>query len=398
MAAAVGELLAGHIAAECHDQSRPPVFRRAAALLAHITRGRYQLDLAAPDGAAGVAEPAFRAIDTTSRRGHALHELSSGTRVQLLLAVRLAFLEELERHAGGGAPRLPLVLDEVLADSDDERAAAIIETVLELCASGRQVFYMTAQSDEVHKWQAMLRSRPGVPHRAVDLAELRELQAAGRDARLAGFAWRPSEEPPAPGGMSAEQYGRALGVPPLDPRADIGAAHLWHVFAEPAALAAALRLRVAKFGELAELARAGAAPGVEPADWERALASARVLEEAARQWRRGRGKPVDRATLMGCERVTDRFLNDLTDLAAGLGGDAAALIAALRARHIKGFREQAIDALERHLEESGHLDRQPRRTPEEARLEVMKLAAEDVRAGRIDPRRIEQLIARLPWD
>ena len=63
-----------------------------------------------------------------------------------MAAVRVAFLEQDE------SARLPLLLDETLGTSDDGRAGAIIDSVIEIAREGRQVFYFTAQHDEVGKW------------------------------------------------------------------------------------------------------------------------------------------------------------------------------------------------------------------------------------------------------
>jgi uncharacterized protein YhaN len=67
--------------------------------------------------------------------------------------------------------RLPIIVDEALANSDDERAQAIVTALLRLCRDGRQLFYLTAQSDEVRKWSALLETCGDVPHRIVDMAE-----------------------------------------------------------------------------------------------------------------------------------------------------------------------------------------------------------------------------------
>jgi len=63
------------------------------------------------------------------------------------LSVRLAFVETRETNY-----RLPITLDETLTNSDDKRARAAIKTMTTLAAD-RQVFYFTAQQDEVGKWR-----------------------------------------------------------------------------------------------------------------------------------------------------------------------------------------------------------------------------------------------------
>ncbi|MXX58235.1 MAG: AAA family ATPase [Rhodothermaceae bacterium] len=117
----------------------PPVFQRAQENFERVTDSRYTL---------GIPEDnTFRARDHQLDRDFDLTKLSSATRVQLLLSVRLAFVETQETNY-----RLPLTLDETLANSDDPRAQAIIKTMSTLAAN-RQVFYFTAQEDEVNKWK-----------------------------------------------------------------------------------------------------------------------------------------------------------------------------------------------------------------------------------------------------
>ncbi|MDE2827046.1 MAG: hypothetical protein OXL40_07010, partial [Bacteroidota bacterium] len=120
-------------------KNAPPVFQRAQENFELVTGNRYTL---------GIPEDnTFRARDHQLNRDFDLTKLSSATRVQLLLSVRLAFVETQETNY-----RLPLTLDETLANSDDPRAQAIIKTMSTLAAN-RQIFYFTAQEDEVSKWK-----------------------------------------------------------------------------------------------------------------------------------------------------------------------------------------------------------------------------------------------------
>jgi uncharacterized protein YhaN len=112
------------------------VFRKARDLFTDFTAGSFRLEI--DEG----VKPSFRAVETSSGRGVGLDQLSSGTRVQLLMAVRLAFIEEME-----SGHQLPLILDEILGNTDDLRASAIIDATIEICRLGRQVIYFTAQHD-----------------------------------------------------------------------------------------------------------------------------------------------------------------------------------------------------------------------------------------------------------
>jgi uncharacterized protein YhaN len=58
------------------------------------------------------------------------HQLSTGTREQLYLAIRLAYV----LHYCRDAEPLPIVMDDVLVNFDDQRSAATLETLIEVAA------------------------------------------------------------------------------------------------------------------------------------------------------------------------------------------------------------------------------------------------------------------------
>jgi hypothetical protein len=380
--AAVGAVLVAYVQQATRDHDRPAVFHRARELFAGFTRGRYRLDLDAGE------PPAFRAFDAVDDTGRALDELSSATRVQLLLAVRMAFVEVQEQGL-----KLPLVLDEALGNSDDVRAHAIVEAVAALAAEGRQIFYLTAQADEVGKWRAFLAGRDEVPHAFVDLAAARRLPA---EERLPAVPVRGHVLPevPAPAGHDHAGYGAALGMPPLDLcDTPIGAVHLWYLIDDPELLHDLLRQGIRTWGELETLARFSSEPGpMIGAALEEARAAARVLETLAELRRIGRGKPVDRQVLADSGAVSARFMDRVADLAASLGSDAAALVATLEAGGLAHFRSDAARRLREYLEEHGYLDADEPLTAAEIRARVLGGFGTDVAAGRLTRGRLERLL------
>lgn len=110
-------------------ESRPTILARASALMQRLTGGRWT---------AIEREPSGR-IELVSgegvRRGPV--ELSRGTREQLFLALRLAFV--LERS---GVEPLPLLLDDVLVNFDPVRARAAMGALAEVSRE-TQVLYLT---------------------------------------------------------------------------------------------------------------------------------------------------------------------------------------------------------------------------------------------------------------
>ena len=82
-------------------------------------------------------DPYLEAEDASGHRRRAT-QMSDGTRDQLYLALRLAFISQ---HLEQGEP-LPLILDDILVNFDDERTQATLEVLNEL-AERTQILYFT---------------------------------------------------------------------------------------------------------------------------------------------------------------------------------------------------------------------------------------------------------------
>jgi DNA repair protein SbcC/Rad50 len=381
---AVGRALVEHLQASTRDRHLPAVLRAARGLFARVTHGHYRLVV--DDG----ESPAFRAVETATGRGLALDELSSATRIQLLLAVRIAFVETQEAGI-----RLPLVLDETLGNSDDERAEAIIDAVIELAAAGRQVLYFTAQPDEVAKWRGALAAREDVEHAVLDLAAAR-----GRDSRLGGSGLRTLEPPrravPPPAGRAHGQYAAILGVPRLDPFASADAVHLWYLVDDCDALHHLLdRVRAEHWGALRTLVENGGSALVDPALFGRCAALARALDRALDLRRVGRGRPVDRTALEASGAITPAFIDRVAALCVEVGGCARALLDALRNGAIARFRGASTDALAEFLEAEGHLDLRDPLPPDAVRVDVLAAVADRVAEGDVSVDDLHRLLDRI---
>ncbi|MDD4082329.1 MAG: AAA family ATPase [Sphaerochaetaceae bacterium] len=118
------------------ENNQPVIIKKANEWLAKITKQTFKL----------FYNKGFYVRDVNKKDNFKFEELSSGTRVQVLLSLRLGALEVLEEEGAS----YPLFFDETLANSDDERSLAISQALHEL-SKQRQVFYFTAQSEEVEK-------------------------------------------------------------------------------------------------------------------------------------------------------------------------------------------------------------------------------------------------------
>jgi len=384
-ARAAGKALADYVQKKTRHQGMPPVFDRARSLFAEITRHRYELDL-------DPKTVSFRAIDRVEDRGFALDALSSGTKVQLLLAVRVAFVESQEQTC-----RVPLVLDETLANSDEEKASAIIEAIRTISASGRQVLYLTAQRDEVQKWQAGL-DGDDVPCSVVSLSDAEDPPPAGDGATVP--AARPIPDLADADAQSHDDLGAALNVSRWSPREPLGRTSLWYLVEDPERLLDLVTEGIRTWGQLEfQYRRAGlAATGLEETAFRRIEARADAVASWREAWTVGRGRPVDRTVLEASGAVSEKFIDGVSELAEERDGDAEALLHELRERtdeRTKGFYSSKADELEAYLQDHDYLDSRATKSPEEMWQYVQADLAEERRNGIIDRSDLERLFERL---
>jgi DNA repair exonuclease SbcCD ATPase subunit len=382
--AIVGHLLVEFIARKAAE-NRPAVFTEARLLLGRITNERLRLDFDERDGGS------FRAYDNTAARHKALDELSSGERLQLLLAVRLAFVELQEQELSG---RLPLLIDEALANSDDERAGAIIDAVIEIARTGRQVFYFTAQLDEVAKWRERL-AQADAPHHVLDLDEIRRRAGVKAHPLLSPAAMLPVPSPP--DALTREEYANALHVPGIDPWApDARPVHLWHLIDDLDALYLLLRHRIETWGQYEQLAlHGGLKTERDRTTYDRAAARAAVIDVALRAWQTGRARPIDGSHLHGADGVSPRMFDRVAELLARVGGDAKALIQSLRTSGVAHWHDANTDRLEDFLIREGHISQQDPLTSDQISARVVAAVRSQLDAGLVDQLFIDRILGEL---
>ncbi len=340
MLAEAGAFLFDQVESEHVRTSRPAVLRRAEDWFARFTRHQFELAM----GTAG--DGTFRARETATGEWRALSELSSGTRMQLLLAVRVAFALEAEK----GRTSLPLFLDEALTTADPDRFRAVAESLRRLSEEdGRQIFYLTAQPEESRYWAE---AAPAV----IDLAASRR---AGRAVAVPEEVGLPpaAPDPPHPGGMPPEEYAVRIGVEPVQPWRPPAGIHVFHFLRDSLDLLwRLLRAGVEHLGPLDSLLQSGEAglllSADEQSDLRLRIAGARAWIEA---WREGRGRPVDRDVLAASGAITPIFIDRLVELAGEVGGDSRRLLHGMDTGAVPRFWGRNRQRLEEWLRENGYL-------------------------------------------
>lgn len=126
-------------------EHQPELLRDVGKLFSGLTQGRYtglrrRLD-----------EQGTLVLAQADGKDKEPHQLSTGTREQLYLAIRLAYA----RHYCRDNEPLPLVMDDVLVNCDDQRSEAALEMLIEL-AQDIQLVFLTCHQDTIRRIQSRL--------------------------------------------------------------------------------------------------------------------------------------------------------------------------------------------------------------------------------------------------
>ncbi len=391
MYAAAARFLLEDVDREHEDRTRPEVLRMATQYFAEFTQYRYELR---PPGKKSGSD--FRAIEKDSGRWLSLEELSDGTRVQLLLAARLAFATKAE-----GGSLLPIFLDEALSTADPERFAAAVKSFAVLAGQGRQIFYMTSNPGDVRLWQQIILEEGAPEPVLLDLAEFRKLGRGMLDEESAAV---PHREPvPPPEGLAAEEYAARIGVPPIDPYGPLDSLHLFHLLRDDLELLHRLLDKgVETAGQWELLSRSIAwSRFVDEAGRERLAAKRELADATLRAWRIGRGRPIGREDLI-VAGVVEGKIDAFADLIRELDGDAERFIACLKSRNdprTTGYRSKKINEHESYFAENGFVDHRSVLSDGDVRVKALNDIAVHLDSDRISVdeanRMVEEILAPI---
>ena len=352
--AKAGRFFIHAVEVEYEHNRLPRVFERARNHFSEFTHYNFQLELDK-----GGETPRLFARESRSGEVRELDELSDGTRAQLLLAARIAYAEEVEQ-----GKVLPLFLDEALDQSDPQRFEAIVRGLGRVAREqDRQIFYLTSDPLDVDRIRDALGKEDCCIASAIDLGRIRTKTASvsGADALRVD----PGPAVPAPDQLSLEEYGAALAVPEFRPERGCTGQHFYYVLWDDLNLLHDfLSNGIERAGQWqtvhgTPLAESLGSRSITPAEITSRL---ELLEVFCELWTQGRNRPVDRDALEESGVLTDRYLEDVVDIARELDGDPVRLLAALdetRDPRLRGFRQTSVERLRRYLADTGYLDERP---------------------------------------
>ncbi len=179
---------------QTREASGDRTFDQAKALFLTFTHHQWELGL----------EDTFVARRTSDQAPVRLSQLSTATRMQLLLAVRMARVLKAEANQYA----LPLFIDEALTTSDPQRAAAIIENLQTIALEqNRQIIYLAASDYELQLWCHLTDKHPT----RIELGQ----PSGSDDASQPRLSFEPDALIPPPNGQSPTEYANTLGVATL---------------------------------------------------------------------------------------------------------------------------------------------------------------------------------------
>ncbi len=382
---ALGQLLLDRAERQHEKESRPLVLEKADEYFNLFTGRRYKLKMAAR----GDGLDRFIAKDEDSGHQLELNQLSDGTRAQLLLAVKLAFMT-----AGEEGVRPPIFLDDSLASADPGRFAAVAASLGRLAAEEeRQIFYLTPNPADAAAFQRALTENGLEAAHTIDLAEVRDV-AGMVDPSLLDPANLPANVmAPDPTGLNATEYAAALLVPRPDPWAPPGALHVIFVLNENLDL-----VRRLVDGNAATLTRFDNSretlltAGLITAD-EAALVNAgsELWSAWLDGWRLGRARPVTSEFLKKSEAVSGNFLEPVTVALEDCQWDGARLLEAIEAKKVKKFRANKLDQLRQDLEDADLLAHGAPLTEDELRTHTLERVAHLLSSNLLDMEKVRTL-------
>ncbi len=379
-----GQFLLERVRARHDKQSCPKVLRGAAELFAKFTHHKYNLIVDERSGS-----PSFRVFEVFSQIGKGLSELSDGTRIQLLLAVRLAFAGQIERGI-----KVPIFLDDVLTTSDPSRFQAIVESLNVLAAEQeRQIVYLTANPSDAVRWSQTLMKKGVEQEAPIDLGQIRGM--AKTTSPIKKVTGPGAREIPSPEGRSADKYGALLQIPSLDFTISVTNVHLFHLLRDDlGTLYALLKASAETVGQWQALVDGGGHGIISEHKAGRLLARIDLMKAFSQNWRIGRHQK-NKASVWAAAGMSDPYLKSLNSLFEEMKGDIQQLLSVLREgrdSRTQHLTEVDVEELENRLVKSGLIDKRPILSEDEIVIAAIPLVESWLAQGMLSIEEISRLV------
>ncbi len=352
-------LLAEYLEEQSQQASDLEILNKAKEWFKKITNRRYSVS---------INRDGFFARDLIGNENLTLDQLSDATRLQLLFAVRMGFIEQLELS---GERTFPIFMDELLANSVDSRALTIIEAVKEI-AKERQVFYFTAQKDEVEKFRIHAKE-------VFNEVDLEAVQMAEKAASSPLIESKPLVEPLSEPIADYYAYGKELSIAGALLWEDIEQLHLWHILLDSDELYSYLGRGYSQIGQLDS--------------FQERIELLKKAQELARQ---GRPKNITLDDLQNIPvdlNYTAGYWRQIEELFSEDEIDGNSLVEALEDGTIKRLRTETKEDLIDYLTKEGFASQEEPLKPEEILSQILR--SEELSPGSDDHKVVERYLSQV---
>ena len=329
------EFIVEKIEKQYETNNQPEVMQKAIDLFSKFTNNQYRLKIVNSNNI-----PTFRVFDNNTREYFSLEKLSDGTKIQLFLAVRLAFIKSVEKNT----TKLPIFFDEVLSNTDSDRFYEIVKTLFLIAKEDdRQIFYLTSDINDVSKFNKIVNDSSDNLIKIFDLGEIRKISSSNNDLNLPQIE---NVQIPKPESHTAKKYASILKVPTFNHYDDINDCHLFYILDDDLKSLYILlsKLKVKKLGECSYLFEANSNMCRKVLTDEKFnLIKMRILILTIYQteWLKGRSKPITDHTVLNNFKLNPKYLNTLRNILIDNNNNTDVFIETLKNSSdsgLKGFR------------------------------------------------------------
>ena len=281
--------------------------------------------------------------------------------------------------------------------ADEARAKAIIEALVEISKEGRQVFYFTAQADEVAKWKSYLEPLQDISYKIFEISgENKEALAYEEsDASFRNFRLEQTDIP-SPHSMNHDEYGKKLQVPSFNLLTHkIGQLHIWYLLEDSNLIYDSMKQGIKYWGQLKSfLENGGKIEGFDEKALQKIKDKAKLLERFQQLYRQGRAVPINREVLENSGAVSDTFIDAVDNKLKEKNNNPERLIRALKNREVSRFMSDKTEDLKNYLLKEGYISEETPFGQNEIQANLTRLLAD----MKIEASEAEQLINRVVND
>ncbi len=292
-----GASILNFVETEYKREKEPEILIEANRLFSLFTNGKYSLKFKEDK------DFNFFAYDEENSTLYMINELSNGTKAQLILALRASYVLSFSKDKS-----IPLLIDEVLATTDDIRFDAIMSSFLKLSKEGYQIIYFTSQKSVVGKIKNLAKESN------INIV-VKSISTISSDINKMQYTDIKINEIPNLSNMKRKDILKALDVSRLVLPLKSESVHIAYLEDDPTTLTHLLRLGITSFGKLNNIYEKVSNKNfiLPEKEMKKIRLRAKALDIYSELWSIGRGEKFSEELLN--ENITDTFKTRLYEIA-----------------------------------------------------------------------------------